>query len=112
MYWQHVHQDKYDGFTINLYFGEEDISPRDCFDYNEEEMQELLRKIDSGLLLWFVAKVTASRAGVVLGFDTLGACCYESVKDFIADDYYEDMKKEAVSHALTNMNLILTPEGE
>lgn len=95
-----AHEEVREGFTIRLYLCEEDMSPSDSFDYEEEDMADLLEKIDRGVYLWFMAKVTASKAGVELGADYLGGCCYESAEDFMAEGgYWEDMVSEALEEA-------------
>lgn len=81
---------------------------------SEEDEQETLRKIDSGALLWFCAKVTfeAKMLGkwVELGADHLGQCCYASIEDFINDGYYTDMKAIALELAKVARTNILELE--
>lgn len=94
-----VHTEEKGGFTIKLYLCPEHTAPDwDFTDVQEEK--ELLERIDNGSMLWFCAKVTASKAGIELGTDYLGGCCYPSVAEFMASDgYYPDMVKEAISCA-------------
>ena len=93
-----VHTENFAGFEIALALAPEDMAPDWDFE-SEEDRQNTMRKIDNGSLLWFVARVTASRAGVTLGTDYLGGCCYESVRDFLQDAYYADMIDAAVKEA-------------
>lgn len=93
-----VHTENFAGFTIELAMCPEEAQPDWDFG-TEEDKENTLRKIDNGSLLWFVARVTASRKGVRLGTDYLGGCCYESVKDFMQDGYYTNMIDTAVSEA-------------
>lgn len=44
---------------------------------------------------WFLAKVTATFAGQT-GTAYLGGCSYESFEQFLTDDYYQQLKYEAV----------------
>lgn len=90
-----------EGFVFNLYLLEEDESPRDNF-MNEDgsDDEETIRKIADGTYLWFCAKVTCSKAGIVLGTDYLGACCYANVADFVVPTgYWPDMKAQALAEA-------------
>lgn len=90
-----VHDEEYSGFDIRVYFTPELDNPQDHFDD-----AETIRKINDGLYLWFTAKVTASKNGVELAADYLGACCYESVRDFVQPgDYYDDMRDNVVRDA-------------
>jgi hypothetical protein len=92
-----------DGFTIELALAPEDMAPDWDFE-SEEDRQETLRKIDSGVWLWFVARVTVSKHGVRLGVDYLGGCCYESVEDFMSTDgYYPDMVDQAMEEAQSTL---------
>ena len=93
-----VHTENFAGFEIAVALEPECMEPDWDFE-SEEDRQDTLRKIDNGTLLWFVARVTASRAGVVLGTDYLGGCCYESVQDFLQGGYYPDMIDAAVKEA-------------
>lgn len=96
MHYELIHEEEREGFTIRFYAAPEDTDPRDCFDV---DLEEAVEGIQSGRYDWFMAKVTASKAGVELGADYLGACCYPSARDFIRDAYYEDMVAEAISQA-------------
>lgn len=94
-----VHEETRDGFDIALAFAPEYDAPDWDFE-SDEERAETLRKIENGSLLWFVARVTASRAGTVLGTDYLGGCCYASAEEFMAPDgYYPDMVDAAIGEA-------------
>lgn len=98
-----VHTEEREGFTVNLSFGPEDMQPDWDFE-SEAGRQEVLRKIDAGILLWFVARVTVSKAGVELGSDYLGGCCYESVEQFMElDGYYPGMVNQAMAEARATM---------
>ena len=95
-----AYTEQYDGFTINTYTTWEDMLPD--WDFGSEEYkQEVIDKINSGDLLWFVAKVTASKNGVELAQDYLGGCCYEYVSDFINEPngYYADMRSNVIEEA-------------
>jgi hypothetical protein len=95
-----IHSETRDGFDIAFYALPEDIDPRDCFDDAIEAEYDTFGKIERGELAWFCAKVTASRDGVELGCDYLGACCYESCAAFVSEDgYYPDMVAEAIEQA-------------
>ena len=97
-YFERVHsEDRPDGFTIVLSIAEEDHAPD--WDMTEEEKAELLDQIERGVMLWFCAKVEAKKAGVTLGVDYLGGCCYRSVGAFMKDGYYADMIVEAMTQA-------------
>jgi len=100
MHFETIHTETREGFEIRLSIAPEDIHPRDCFEETPEDMAEMLEKIDRGFYSWFVAKVSAHRAGVELGADYLGGNLYENPKDFIKEDgYFEDMAENAISEA-------------
>jgi hypothetical protein len=96
-----IHTEEREGFTIQLWRRDEDMSPRGQFQREDgSDDEELIHDIESGRYDWFCAEVTASKADVVLGHDFLGGCCYESAKDFVTPDgYYPDMVAEAIAEA-------------
>ena len=87
-----------DGFEIVLSIAPETMEPDWDFE-TEEERQELFERINNGSLVWFVAKVTASKNGIELASDYLGGCCYESISEFVKDGYYSDMVQNTISEA-------------
>lgn len=101
MHFETIHTETREGFEIRLSIAPEDTHPRDCFEETPEDMAEMLEKIDRGFYTWFVAKVSAHRAGIELGADYLGGNLYENPKDFIkeGEDYLEDMIEAAISEA-------------
>ncbi len=108
---ERIHTEEREGFDIAFYACEEDESPRGQFQ-NEDgsDDEELLAKIADGTYAWFCTKVTASKAGVELGVDWLGECCYESAAAFVREEgYYPDMVARAIADArqtLADMNAI------
>ena len=84
-----IHSETRNGFLIRAYVAPEDMNPNDSFDDNGEAAEA----IQNGVYEWFMVKVTASKAGVVLASDYLGGCCYARVSDFLSepDGYYADM---------------------
>lgn len=105
---QSAHTEEFEGFTINLELLPEDVQPDWDFE-SEEDRAETLRKIDAGVWLWFCAKVTASKHGIVLATDYLGACCYESADDFVTGSvYYEDMRRTVVDEARRAITALAT----
>jgi len=93
-------EEEYQGFTIRVYAEEEDLPLEDTFDDSIDDIKHLYRKIITGDLVYFCAHVSASKCGVVLGDDYLGACLYDSLESFVAEDgYYPDMSYEVVRQA-------------
>ena len=95
--WEKIDERTVDGFTIVTSVAPEDSDPRDSFDIDADE---IFRKIEAGIYVWFVAKVAAFKNGVELASDFLGGCCYESAQAFISEDgYHPDMIAEAIRGA-------------
>lgn len=107
MHYELIHTEQYKGFDINFYITHEDTHPRDLFDDNEWDIQEICRKIDNGTYVWFIAKVTASKNGIELAADYLGGNLYDNAMQFVTeDDYYADMREIVVREATTNIQLL------
>ncbi len=103
-----LHTEESKGFTINFYVRDEEINPLDSFDTPDAE--DIMDKIMKGDLLWFCAEVTASKKGVELGNDFLGACCEENYLDFINNPYYADMRDQAIVKAQLTLKSLLESE--
>jgi len=84
-----------DGFEINFYALPETDNPEGMFD----DDGFTARQIAEGNLEWFIAFVTASKAGIELGTDHLGCCCYETAEEFLDSLYYGDMVRNAIDAA-------------
>lgn len=101
-HWTKVASREQGPFEIVHSWTYEDCSPRDCFDESEYDTQEMCRKIDSGLLDWFVARVQVFYDGIEVGSDHIGANLYEDVNQAFAEGlsgYLEDMEAEALAEA-------------
>lgn len=100
-HWETLDARTVDGFEIVCSKTWDDTHPRDCFDDSIDDINEICRKIDAGLLDWFVVRVEAYKCGILLGSEYLGGCLYEDAKDFIKEDedYYKDLIYSAVKQA-------------
>lgn len=99
-----------DGFTIKIYAETEHMHPDECFDWEDDNHRtEVLKEMDSaGLIGWFSAKVTAEKAGVVLGKAYLGGCSYASLDQFLEDGYCTDMIDQAIDEAKKELPKLIT----
>lgn len=105
-YYETVNESIRDGYEIKLEMTPETDAPDWDFE-SEADRLEVLRKIDAGVYLWFVARVSAWRDGEELACDYLGGCCYDSVDDFIYNSgYYEDMVATVVQSAQEKVNVV------
>lgn len=99
----HAHRETFEGFTIDVYRETEYDSPADYLAGEERDDADTLRAIERGALDWFAVRVTASKNGIELGSDYLGACIFDSIQDFIGyahvGEYYADMRAAAVAEA-------------
>ena len=86
-----------EGYTIIVDKSWEDLNPRDCFDYDEDE--ELFRKIEDGTLDWFMLRVRVMVEGLELGSHYLGGCLYKDAREVLTDGTAEDCIGEALHEA-------------
>ena len=108
--WETIHETTNEGFDIVVSVAPETDDPRDHFAYeNEEDNERIIMDIDSGALDWFMVRVQAFRAGVLLGEDYLGACCYRAAEDFITPGggYYQDMINQATEDAESTLKSLI-----
>jgi hypothetical protein len=111
-YWYYVGEPKQDGpFKVVHSWTYEDTPIRDCFDDTCHDIAEMERKVDSGYLDWFVARVQYFYDGVEMGSAHLGGCLYEDVQKAFADGmdgYIEDMEDEAKVEAMDRLTSLYT----
>ena len=105
-----IHTEDTQGFHIVCSTAWEDTPPQDMFDASVEDNAEIHRKIDNGTYEWFAVRIEAYKQGILLGTDFLGCCLYESQKEFLVGDYYEDMVYSAITEAKSNLAKLLQPE--
>lgn len=98
-HWEQIHCETVDGFEIVLSVTPDDTHPRDSFDDSCCNVDEVCQDIDDGRLVWFTARVEARKGHIVFGTDYLGGCLYRDAKEFISDDYFQDMKLAAITEA-------------
>jgi hypothetical protein len=78
-----------EGYTVVVDKSWEDLNPRDCFDFDEEE--DLFRKIEDGTYDWFMLRVRVMVEGLELASEYLGGCCYEDAREVLKDGTAEDL---------------------
>ena len=69
----------------------EDIHPNDCFDESAYDMKEICRKIDEGLLDWFMLRCRVIYEGVELASDYVGGFLYKDAREILTDGVAEDV---------------------
>ena len=103
MYYHTVKEFKRGKFDVVVSWGHEDTPLDMLFDDTCHDIQEMARKIDSGLLDYFVARVQFFYNGVETGCDYLGGCLYEDVNKAFEDGldgYLEDMIERAEAESI------------
>ena len=88
-----------EGFRIIVDKTWEDIHPRQCFDCEGAEMQELLEKINRGDLDWFMLRVRVLVDDLKLAENYLGGCCYEDAREVLIDGTAEDIIRDTMHEA-------------
>lgn len=95
--------DDRDGFKTYFAALPEHSDPLDNFDFeNTEEEGRFLYDLEHYNLVWFCAKVYTEKAGIELGSDYLGCCCYKDYEDFVKVEksgYLSDMIHESLKEA-------------
>ena len=96
-YYDTIAEFERDGFTVIVDKTYEDINPRDHFE--DDDMDEIIRKIDNGTYEWFMLRVRVLVEGLELGSAYLGGCLYEDPKEVLTDGVAEDFIAEAMKEA-------------
>ena len=99
-HWDTLDRRIHKGFDIVIDTSYEDIHPRDLFDTECDDVDEICRKIDAGIYDWFMVRVRAMVDGIEMSSSYLGGCLYESRSDFLKEeDMVSDLIDEAVFQA-------------
>ena len=88
-----------EGFLVIVDKTYEDLSPRQCFDDECHDIDQICRDIDSYKLDWFMLRVRVMLDGHELGSHYLGGCLYENAQDVLKDGTVEDCLIEAMHEA-------------
>jgi len=96
-YYDTIAEFEREGFTVIVDKTYEDINPRDHFE--DDNMDEILRKIDNGTYEWFMLRVRVLVEGLELGSAYLGGCLYEDAREVLSDGTAEDFIDEAMKEA-------------
>jgi len=104
-YFEKIHETEKSGFSIVVSVAPEDLHPRDMFDDSIDNIADICDRIDRGLLHWFIVRVEAYKAGVLLGADYLNGNLYDNARQFITESggYFDDMVHEAINQARTKL---------
>jgi hypothetical protein len=104
MHYSTIHITQIDGFEVRTQVTPEYLHPRDLFDDTVNDIDQICRDIEAARLEWFIAKVSAHKAGVELAADYLGGCLYTDALQFVRDnDYYADMSATVIAEAKTKI---------
>lgn len=88
-----------EGFEIIVDKTWEDINPRDCFDDECYDIDQINSDIDHGNLDWFMLRVRVLVEGHELGASYLGGCLYKDAKEVLTDGTAEDIIYDAMEQA-------------
>ena len=72
-----------------------------CFDD-----AEVAKAIKDGKWEWFQVRVCAYADGVKLATEYLGACAYQTYRDFLECEYHQDMVNEAIDNAVRQLRTL------
>lgn len=100
-YYDTIAEFERDGFDIVVDKTYEDMHPRDHFE--DDNMDEIIRKIDNGTYDWFMLRVRVLVEGLELGSSYLGGCLYEDPREVLTDGVAEDFIAEAMKEAKTKV---------
>jgi hypothetical protein len=88
-----------EGFEVIVDKTWEEINPRDCFDDECYDIDQINSDIDHGNLDWFMLRVRVLVEGHELGASYLGGCLYKDAKEVLTDGTAEDVIYDAMEQA-------------
>jgi hypothetical protein len=92
-----------DGYNIIVDITSEDMSPRDMFDDECFDIDEICKDIEFGRLDWFMLRVRVLVEGLELSSEHLGGCLYKDAKGVLTDGTAEDLIGQAIAEAKTKV---------
>ena len=106
-HWETLAEYDRDGFNVIVDKTWEDCHPSDFFDTSTDpdtgkpyyDVEEMCRKIDQGLLDWFMLRVRVMHEDVELAVDYVGGFLYEDAREVLTDGVAEDMIESALAEA-------------
>lgn len=106
-HWETLAEYDRDGFNVIVDKTWEDCHPSDLFDTSLDpdtgkpyyDVEEMCRKIDQGLLDWFMLRVRVMHEDVELAVDYVGGFLYEDAREVLTDGVAEDMIESALAEA-------------
>jgi hypothetical protein len=88
-----------EGFFVIVDRTWDDVAISDCFDDTCYDIKDMERKVNDGLLDWFMLRVRVLVDGHELGSAYLGGCMYEDAREVLTDGTAEDLIAEALIEA-------------
>ena len=106
-HWETLAEYDRDGFNVIVDKTWEDCHPSDLFDTSLDpdtgkpyyDVEEMCRKIDQGLLDWFMLRVRGMHEDVERAVDYVGGFLYEDAREVLTDGVAEDMIESALAEA-------------
>jgi hypothetical protein len=111
-YWDLLEERTVGQFTVKIEKTWEDLSPHDLFDSSVDDIDEICRKIDAGLLDWFMLKATVYYEGVSLADDIVGGFLYEDAREILKDGTADDLVACAIDSAVEEARSLKQRFGE
>lgn len=106
-HWTIISTRKDGPFTYRYSHTWEESSIRDSFDDSEDWYKETERKIERGVMEWFILRVECLVGDLVLGADYLGGNLYESIDDAMREQfggYLTEMENTAQIQAVLKLH--------
>jgi hypothetical protein len=90
---------KQGGFDIIVDKTWEELSLKDCFDEEFDDLKEMQQDIDSGEFDWFMLRVRVLIDGKEMASANLGGCLYRDAMEVFGDGTAEDLIGQAMEDA-------------
>ena len=98
-YYEELARYEREGFDVIVDKTWEDLDPRDSFDEECYNLDDICEQITVGHLEWFMLRVRVLVDGHELGSSYVGGCLYEDAREVLSDGLAEDQIQLALEEA-------------
>ena len=89
--WKRIKSERIGSFDVVYETTYETMHPSECFDDVAYDIDEIVRKIDSGIDEWFILRASVYLNGICLAKESIGGLLYSDTSEVFTDGTAADL---------------------